>query len=318
MRLSFRPESTRLGLRLPTPSDVLLAVAALVTLFISLQFSDDAACAMINLGLFSAPFLLATIVGGRLRVAVAVASAVGLLVWGIGELKMEFFGQRLGLLDFYFLSEGANWGIVSRYPDMQWAIAAWVGLTALLSIAAWQMDRRTTSLGWLGRGTSALLLVAWCGGAWAQRHHHLWEVFREDANCGEEKVCGVMARIVYSYGAFEFIAPTLGAAGADFERAARALSPASAPSAATTVRPDVVVWLNESTLDPRQYRLDGTALPALPMFDKSPYTRAAGLLRVHTFGGRTWLSEFSMLTGLVPADFGPRSTLGFNSVAPEV
>jgi phosphoglycerol transferase MdoB-like AlkP superfamily enzyme len=80
--------------------------------------------------------------------------------------------------------------------------------------------------------------------------------------------------------------------------------------------PDVVVWLNESTFDFNNYVLPGARLPRLPMFDIDEHTRGASPLRVHTFGGRTWLSEFSVLTGLVPDDFGGRRNLVFNTVAP--
>jgi phosphoglycerol transferase MdoB-like AlkP superfamily enzyme len=52
------------------------------------------------------------------------------------------------------------------------------------------------------------------------------------------------------------------------------------------------------------------------MLDIDQHTRGASPLRVHTFGGKTWLSEFSLLTGLVPDDFGGRRSLVFNAVGP--
>ncbi|MET0343184.1 MAG: sulfatase-like hydrolase/transferase [Polyangiales bacterium] len=306
--------------RLPAVADAVLYAAALATLAISLQYSDDAVCAFINVGLFALPLLLTLTLGGRPKVALAVASAVGLLIWGVGEIKMHFFRERLGLLDFHFLGTGANWSIVKRYPRMQLALLAWVGVVLGLALAAYHRERGRPRLGGRTRAMAALALIGWCAGAHQFRQHHLWEVFREDADCGEERVCGVMARLVYSYGAFEFLPPLPVHDPAAFQRAALALPSArrEGTSAVHGPRPDIVVWLHESTLDPAQYRLDGLTLPRFPMFAQTEHTRASGLLRVHTFGGRTWLSEFSLLTGLVPDDFGMRRNLVFNSVAPSV
>lgn len=317
------PESRARGAsprRLPALADALIFTAVIATVLVSLQHSDDAVCTFLNAGLFAVPLALTLALGGRPKVALALASAAGLMIWGIGEIKMEFFGNRLGLLDFHFLGTGANWTIVKRYPQMQLALLAWCALVLGLSAAAFYRERGRPRIGARGRALSALVLAGWCAGAYQFRQHHLWEVFRDDADCGSERVCGVMARLVYSYGAFEFIPPLPVHDPADFQRAALQLpaAPRVDASAPPGPRPDVVVWLHESTFDPAQYRLEGASLPRLSMFAETPHTRASGLLRVHTFGGRTWLSEFSLLTGLVPADFGMRRNLVFNSVAPEV
>ncbi len=294
----------------------LVLLTGLGTCAMSLQYSDDTVCALINAGLFLLPCLLLATVRGRLPTALAGAMAIAVLLWGIGEFKLHFFGNRLALMDFVFLSEGSNWGIVKRYPRVQLALAAWLLLVMLLFVWARLENRRRTALSPAARVLCALLLASWCAVAWGGRHQHTWEVFRDDADCGHEKICGVMSRLVFSYSAFEFMTPLPGGDPALFlERAAQL--PALAP-VEWTRPPDVVVWLNESTFDPRQYHLKKPRLPRLQMFEPTAQTQARGLLRVHTYGGKTWLSEFSLLTGLVPADFGSRSSLVFNSVAPLV
>ncbi len=304
------PTLSRLDALLPA---AVLTVAAVLAVAVSLQFSDDPLCALINAGLFLLPFLLLAALSGRPAVALAATTAVVLLLWGVGEMKLRYFGNRLALLDFYFLSEGANWSIVQRYPLLQTLLAAFVALLAVLAIYAWQ--RRTQRWGRHARAACAALLALWCTMAWSGRHHHQWEVFRDDADCGTIKTCGVMARLVYSYSVFEFAEPLPSGDPAPFQAAAAAMAPLPTP---WEVRPDVVVWLHESTLNPELYRLDGARLPPLGMFRRNARDRAAGLLRVHTFGGKTWLSEFSLLTGLVPEDFGGRRTTVFNSVAPQM
>jgi phosphoglycerol transferase MdoB-like AlkP superfamily enzyme len=301
---------SRLGALAPA---AVQAAAAVFAVWVSLQFSDDPVCALVNAGLFLLPFLLLGSLTGRPAIALAAATALALLLWAVGEMKLRYFGNRLALIDFYFLSEGANWSIVQRYPRLQWMLAGYVALVAVLVLYAWQ--RRQQRWGRQARLAAVLVLAGWCAGAWASRHHHLWEVFRDDADCGPTKTCGVMSRLLYSYSVFEFAEPLPSGDPAPFETAAAGVAPLPEP---WEVRPDVVVWLHESTLDPALYRLNGARLPPLGMFRRSPRDRAGGLLRVHTFGGKTWLSEFSLLTGLVPEDFGGRRTTVFNSVAPQM
>lgn len=289
-------------------------LAALAAITVSLWFSDDALCALINAGLFLLPFLLLASLTGRRAASLAVASGVALLLWLLGEVKLRYLGNRLALTDAFFLAEPANWRILREYPLIQAALASFLALALLLLLWAWRADGRLPRYRLPARGLCALLLAGWCSLAWSNRTHHQWEVFRDDGDCGLVKTCGVMARLLFSYGVFEFAAPLPQGDPQPFERAAAALPP-PAPRV-MAARPDVVVWLQESTLDPRLYRLDGARLPPLSMFASDRSTRAQGLLRVHTFGGKTWLSEFSLLTGLVPDDFGGRRTLVFNSVAP--
>ncbi|SEQ52844.1 Phosphoglycerol transferase MdoB [Solimonas aquatica] len=291
------------------------AALTAAALYLSVQRSDDAVCLLINLGLFAVPALLVAALSGRLSFAIAVASLLSVLLWTVGEFKKIYFDNRLALLDFTFLSEPANWSIVLRYPRLEWAAAGFLLACVLMAIWAW-WARRGSALGWTARGVCLLLLAGWSTFAWQNRHYHSWEVFRDDADCGLLKTCGVMSRLVYSYAIFEV--PDALPSGDPTLFASRAQQLQPVPAALPGARPDVVVWLNESTFDPRDYQVPGAKWPRLKMFDKLPETRARGLLRVHTFGGKTWLSEFSLLTGLVPDDFGARRTTVFNAVAPHV
>jgi phosphoglycerol transferase MdoB-like AlkP superfamily enzyme len=102
------------------------------------------------------------------------------------------------------------------------------------------------------------------------------------------------------------------------ERLAAAPSPASAPAPAPVQLPDIVVWLCESTVDTRIFRIDGATLPRLPMFEPDAHTRDRGWLRVHTWGGNTALAEFTMLTGLLHTDFGLDGQAAFYRVTPHI
>ena len=64
------------------------------------------------------------------------------------------------------------------------------------------------------------------------------------------------------------------------------------------------MWLQESATDPRIFDVTGASLPALSMNESDARTIEDGWLRVPTWGGSTWLSEFGLLTGLTHKDFG--------------
>lgn len=86
-----------------------------------------------------------------------------------------------------------------------------------------------------------------------------------------------------------------------------------------TPKPDMVVLLQESTVNPAMYALpQKTRLPSFSMFSRTKEVAAHGLMRVHTFGGGTWLSEFALLTGLSSNDFDYQKMAVYYSVVPHL
>jgi phosphoglycerol transferase MdoB-like AlkP superfamily enzyme len=90
------------------------------------------------------------------------------------------------------------------------------------------------------------------------------------------------------------------------------------PMQAPTTRPDVVAILEESTFDPRILKVCTLPLCKRRMFEADKTTRAHGPLSVHTFGGGTWTSEFSLLTGLAHTLFGNAGLYAPYNLAPRV
>jgi phosphoglycerol transferase MdoB-like AlkP superfamily enzyme len=90
------------------------------------------------------------------------------------------------------------------------------------------------------------------------------------------------------------------------------------PMQAPAAKPDVVAILEESTFDPRILKACTLAECRRKMFDADKYTRARGLLTVHTFGGGTWTSEFAVLTGLAHTLFGAAGLYAPYNLAPRV
>ena len=70
------------------------------------------------------------------------------------------------------------------------------------------------------------------------------------------------------------------------------------------VKPDIIVIQHESVFDPRSYGL--AVAPEIADF-LSPPGAHSGKLHVDIYGGGSWQTEFSLLTGLSSASFGPDS-----------
>jgi phosphoglycerol transferase MdoB-like AlkP superfamily enzyme len=291
--------------------------AAAVALYVSLKYTDDAICAVINLSLFLLPLTLALAVSGRRVSSLSIASALSIFVYVLGELKFKYFGDRLAVADYSFIAEPANWAIVWRYPLLWETLTAFVLFVSLLVADALIDSRGTVALRPRLRLAAAAIFVALAACNYFNRHHHQWEVFRDDADCGPMHTCGVMSRLVFSTNVFEFDPPAHNEDPTLFVTKKDQLPPLALVPADAQL-PDIVVWLNESTFNPANFLLPNARLPRMAMFEDNDRTRASGLMRVHTFGGKTWLSEFSVLTGLVPDDFGPRRNLVFNTVGPKV
>lgn len=292
------------------------ALVTAAALFTSTLWSDDALCVLINASLVGLPFLLLLALTGRWIWSLAGASALALFVFGMGEIKANYFGTRLVLGDWAFISEPTNWSIVGHYPRIYGTLALFVAGLVLLVIDAALAARRHRTVPPRVRLLALGLMLSLAGFLWTQRHHHVWEVWNDDANCGEMYRCGALSRLLFSVAMFEYQPPTHEGDPAPF-LARQAELPAVAERAEGEPKPDIVLWLNESTFDPRGFKLPGAKLPAMPMFDATKLTRARGPLRVHTFGGKTWLSEFSVLTGLVPDDFGVLHNVVLTSVGPK-
>jgi phosphoglycerol transferase MdoB-like AlkP superfamily enzyme len=90
------------------------------------------------------------------------------------------------------------------------------------------------------------------------------------------------------------------------------------PLLAPPTRPDVVAVLEESTFDPHILKLCTVPVCTRHMFEADKNTRAHGPLSVHTFGGGTWTSEFSLLTGLSHTLFGNAGLYAPYNLAPRV
>jgi hypothetical protein len=233
----------------------LLAVCAL---WIALQYSDDPACLVINACLLLLPWFALAAISGRWQPSLGLAALIAIALYAWGELKFDADGTRLAAGDFALLLQPSSWRVLQQDPLYDAALGA-LALALLMVLDAFSLARRAAPMRWPSRVLALIAsasLAAFCG---VHRHDHAWDVFRGDADCGDLHECGVAGRILFSLGND---------------------APGATPVAPAGTRPDIVVWLNESTVDPRMFKLPGTHLPRLRMFEDGPRTVASGALRV--------------------------------------
>ena len=82
--------------------------------------------------------------------------------------------------------------------------------------------------------------------------------------------------------------------------------------------PDIVQVLEESTFNPSNFTQCNIPECRVAMFKPDVRTRSTGPMRVHTFGGGTWVSEFATLTGMPQDIFGPGGMYAPYVLAPHV
>lgn len=80
--------------------------------------------------------------------------------------------------------------------------------------------------------------------------------------------------------------------------------------------PDIVMILNESTIDP--YNLDYPFVKNFnfDFFKSNKFTKSNGILNVNTFGGSSWISEYEINTGIPHKLFKGPSYMPFITLAP--
>ncbi len=240
------------------------------------------------------------------------ASVLVIFLAVLDRMKSHYYKEKLMTPDLAVALDPGNLGTLLHYPFAGIGIALAILLSAAVLVSLW---RRSKPVGptlriAAGAGTVACALVL---GFSLSRNEAAW--------LGSlPKGQGVVVNLLMSARGAAVPNPAdryRGDSGPFMEAAAR--FSATPPAAPGGKKPDVVVMLQESTTDPRIYGFrDGWSLPGLPVFLDRTAGKASGPLRVHTFGGGTWLSEFSVLTGLDPDDFGPAKNSVFYTVVGRV
>lgn len=282
-------------------AQILMAVAVVLmagwNAYICLRLRPDVPTVVINLSFWLLPILMLLAASGRLWRSLALGTAVTFFLQRLHWLKWRYLEQTWTAADLRLALDSANWLVVRQYPE----ILAFVVAGASLLVLSWLLVPRESRVRWQTRGLAVLMAVALAGTVVQWRHRHVFDPFGFNTY-------GHFANLVYSASTLTYQPPAIDGSSALFLARAATLpdghDPTVVSATAAPATPDIVIWLQESAMDLRLFDLPGADLPALPMYEPDASTRAHGPLRVHSWGGSTWLTEFALLTGLSHEDFG--------------
>jgi len=279
----------------------LIAVAvcgwvALRVLGLETDLAEQAYC----LACMACAAALLGVASGRAAFGLYAGSLLLGVIWLASALKVSYLHEPLLAPDLRYFGGTFTLAVIGHYPGML----------------------RKSLIAMLGGGTLAVLL-------WRLESPGLWQARRWRRRLGMSLLATLpLAASLSPHGPFAplYAAPTWeyisnGARnpistfirsftrmGIELPARSNPVDPSqwrlATPALATAAAPDIVVVLEESTLDPQQWADCTSAHCRSELLQPDATTRALGALRTHTWGGGTWTSEFALLTGLPHNVFG--------------
>ncbi|WP_099073876.1 sulfatase-like hydrolase/transferase [Proteus alimentorum] len=278
-----------------------LALILIASLFIIFEKSTFIYTALLSVGAYLILFSLCFILSARVLFSVITTGTLFLITKFINQLKVHYYKETLMFSDFDLAFDSSNLGTLGHYWEAGVALIAMLIWLLINMSIAWHFSKKSR----LGLRISSLLLVI-IGFTTIHFTVEKWQAEWESTLPGGR---GTVTNLIMS-GYQKAYHPPYFNESADYflEQAKKTVL----PETQTDIKPDIVVLLQESTVNPHIYQFDtDIALPDLFMFQKDEGVSAQSPLRVQTFGGGTWLSEFSVLTGLNTDDFGARKNSVF-------
>ena len=246
------------------------------------------------------------------------ASVLFVVLMLFHRMKIHYYKQPLLISDFWLVTDWRNWETLLHYKG---AIFGVLGLLGLLGYAifGWS-DVETASTGF--RVFAAILAATSFGLMWHySKDPDATKVWLDSLpDDGRD----VFLNLPMSCRGVFFKVPEFEGNSQKFKEKMTALLSEKAESKTESAekpdaeKPDIVVCLQESTLNPHQFDFDAETIPPFSMFNKQEDTAFVSPLRVHTLGGATWKSEFAFLAGVPSTDFGALASGVFYSVVPHL
>ena len=264
--------------------------------------------------LFSAMFAIT----GQWQRGLNFASVLFVVLMLFHRMKIHYYKQPLLISDFWLVTDWRNWETLLHYKG---AIFGVLGLLGLLGYAVfgWS-DVESASTGF--RVLAAILAATSFGLMWHySKDPYATKVWLDSLpDDGRD----VFLNLPMSCRGVFFKVPEFEGNSQKFKEKMTALLSEKAESKTESAekpdaeKPDIVVCLQESTLNPHQFDFDAETIPSFSMFNKQEDTVFVSPLRVHTVGGATWKSEFAFLAGVPSTDFGALASGVFYSVVPHL
>jgi hypothetical protein len=283
--------------------------------FFGEPFVDANALAMLTLGLLA--------LSGRPRFALLTGIAIFALFLACADLKLRFAGSVLTWQDlhFFFRQFADNMGVASSQPTLvMYAVGASLALLSTAMIS-WRFDGGKSRASLKGCRPSrrhhaarvlAAMMAAWCAS-------ELWILGKSSS----QRSAWLFSEVQRSGPVSTFMSTLHLKAVAQYEKAdtaqfARDVQALQRDSPGAGSGADIVLFLQESQFNPMAIVGCPASLCASGAFESDAATTDHGKLRVHVFGGGTWLTEFSLATGVPHTIFGRAGEYAPFNVAPAV
>jgi hypothetical protein len=230
---------------------------------------------------------------GRVLFGTMVAGGIVATVIGAANVKLAFLDMLVHAYDlfFYFTSLSTLRYLTDAYPAPTFGLFGMLGATVLLGIVVYRYDgtrvRRTTALG----AFAALSMIAWAGleSTGQRRHMHLYY-----PNRFLSTFYSSWPETIRTLWRGQLIEAAPSATGQPFG--------ALGTCATAGRKPHVILIHQESMVPPSLF--DGLAFDKSVMPFFTSHDGKVHKLRVETFGGASWLTEFSVLAGVSTHSFG--------------
>lgn len=278
-----------------------LALILIGSLFIVFEKTSLIYTVLLSVSAYFILFSLFFILSGRILFSIITTGTLFLITKFINQLKVHYYKETLMFSDFDLAFDSSNLGTLGHYWEAGVALIAMLIWLLINMLIAWRFSKKSR----LTLRVSSLLLMV-VGVITIHFTVEKWQVEWEGTLPGGR---GTVTNLIMS-GYQTTYHPPYFKESADYflEKANKT----ALPETQTEIKPDIIILLQESTVNPSIYQFNkDLALPDLFMFQKDEGVSAQSPLRVQTFGGGTWLSEFSILTGLNTDDFGARKNSVF-------
>ncbi|MFC5741495.1 sulfatase-like hydrolase/transferase [Dyella tabacisoli] len=255
----------------------------------------------------------------RIAMALVVGGGLFLALKFLSVLKLRYLDSPLIAADFYYYARSSLVETLRHYPHLY---ALCLGLCVSVPLVlwlAWRWDKRLFAqwrqrnalivrVGGTVLGAFAFWICMLPSGPFAQAHAKgVWEKLSDDAQLTNFFINMRDSQVQLPPRSSEAVAEQNWADTAH-----------GRPGSLPPPYPDIVQVLEESTFDPSIYTQCSIAQCRVSLFQPDARTRAGGMLRVHTWGGGTWVSEFAALVGMPQDIFGPGGMYAPYVLAPHV
>lgn len=286
-------------------SYVLTSIFFIVSMIFILNYKETIFSMFFGLIQFGFFFLIMFSISGQWLRSLNFASIIMFVLFMINRLTVYFYRKALFANDFLIYLNYENWDILIDFKEI---LVATIIIISLVIFGLFAHSNKIR-LGLKHRLSSLVCLILLVmihtymtnsqavKEAWSKTFPELKATYMN------------LSMTIGDTSQLEYKSPYFENSYKDFKEKINSI----APYKTSDLKPNLILWLSESTIDASLYK-GGLKQPEMFQGD----FKFKALNRVHTFGGKTWKSEFEVLTGLSPDEFSENSSLVFQYVAPHI